>query len=146
VSAAVLVDRTGELTRRMETLDHAPPERDTPDTAYALAVNFLNGVLFGSQVLARGELARALEILTCGVLRHLERMARLVESSADHWPTPSRGWERDLSPETQARLRDCTAGINPVELARVSQRMGVGSHTGRDVSAASQPRLTGCVV
>jgi lincosamide nucleotidyltransferase len=118
VNAAVLVDRTGELTQRMGALDHLPPERDSSETAYSLVANFLNGVLFGSQVLARGEAARALEILTCGVLRHLERMARLVEASTDHWPTPSRGWERDLSPAVQARLRDCTARLDPIELAQ----------------------------
>jgi lincosamide nucleotidyltransferase len=107
VEAAVLVDRTGDC-RQIDGLENAPPDRDPPEMAARLAANFANGVLFGSQVLARGEAARSLEVLVF-TLRYLEWLARLVEGNVAHWPTPSRRWERDLSAEAQARFIDCTA-------------------------------------
>jgi hypothetical protein len=113
----VLVDRTGELSHQIDGLEHAPPDRGTPEMAARLAANFANGVLFGLQVLARGEAARSLEVLVF-TLRYLEWLARLVEGNVAHWPTPSRRWERDLSAEAQARLIDCTARSSRAELAR----------------------------
>jgi len=120
LEAAVLVDRTGELSRRMAPLIGRPPERDTLETVRRLAANFLNLVLFGANVFERGELARALEILS-GISRYLQWMARLTEGATAHWPTPSRAWEQDLSPAAVSRLAACTARLRRDELAAAYQ-------------------------
>jgi lincosamide nucleotidyltransferase len=114
-AAAVLVDRTGALTAEIARLDRTPPERDAPEAVTRLAANLANGVLFGSQVLARGEEARALEILVF-TLRYVEWLARLAARTTAHWPTPSRRLEWDLPPEDVARLRRCTARLDRAEL------------------------------
>jgi len=51
-------------------------------------VNFANWMLFGRNVFVRGELARALEILSIAH-RNLLWLARLAEQTTEHWPTPS---------------------------------------------------------
>jgi lincosamide nucleotidyltransferase len=66
-------------------------------------------------VLARGELARALEILNV-VHDGLLRMARLVEGTAEHWVTPTKALERELSPAAYQRFQACTAPLDHAAL------------------------------
>jgi lincosamide nucleotidyltransferase len=116
----VLLDRTGELARHLAGLVGPAPERDTLEQVERLALHFMDGVVFGTTVLARGEAARALEILSYNN-RNLLHMARLHERSTEHWPTPSRGLERDLSPEAYARYQACTAPCERDALWRAYQ-------------------------
>jgi lincosamide nucleotidyltransferase B/F len=114
---AILVDRTGELRAQMQTLAGDPPLRDTPETVQRLIDNFINVVIFGLNTLERGELARSLEILgLCH--RYLLWLARLVESSSTHWPTPSRRLEQDLSRASYERFIHCTARLERPDLCR----------------------------
>jgi lincosamide nucleotidyltransferase len=110
VEAALLVDRSGRLTQNLKTLTAPPPRRNTPEMVEHLCQSFLNWILFGSNVLARGERARALEILTL-VHDYLLRMARLEEGATRHWMTPTRLLERELSPQAYARFVECTATV-----------------------------------
>jgi lincosamide nucleotidyltransferase B/F len=113
----VLLDRSGELTRRLQPLLGPPPERLTDERVQSLGANLANVVLFGANVLARGERARALELL--GIAhRYLLWLARLAEGSTAHWPTPSRAAEHDLSPQAYARLVACSAGLDAAALWR----------------------------
>ncbi len=120
LAAAVLVDRTGELSRRLQPLVGGPPQRDTAAAALRLIQHFGNFVLFGLNVLERGELARALDVLSL-LHRYLLHLARLVEGATAHWPTPSRALEHDLSPAAYARLQACTARLNRAELVAAYQ-------------------------
>lgn len=109
--SAILLDRTDQLAAYLQPLIGLPQDRDTPETVLRLTANFYNVVLFGLNVLERGELARSLELL--GALhRYLIWMARLEEGAIQHWPTPSRNLERDLSAATDARLQTCTAWLD----------------------------------
>lgn len=117
IKAAILLDRSGDLTRALAKIAGPQPERDTPERVRLLIDGFLNWHLFGATVLARGEQARAHELLG-HVGRYLLWMARLQERSTDHWPTPSRSLERDLSPAAYARLRACTASLDREALQR----------------------------
>ena len=113
---AILVDHSGELTQRLGALEEAP-RRDTGENARDLVSRTLNWMLFGTNVLERGEYARALELLWW-VQRHLLWMARLCESATAHWPTPSRLLENDLSPDAYRRYAECTATLSPSDLWR----------------------------
>lgn len=50
--------------------------------------------------------------LAAGLLAHenLLKLVRLHEGSTDHWPTPSRALEKDLSAAAYHRYLACTAG------------------------------------
>jgi lincosamide nucleotidyltransferase len=87
-------------------------------------------MLFGSNVFARGEFARALEILSLAH-RDLLWMARLVEHTTDHWPTPSKALERDLSPHAYLRFLACTA---PLERESLWQAYQASWLWGRELS------------
>lgn len=111
---AILVDRTGELTERLAALAE-PPARDADEVVRDIVYRYLNWMFFGTNVLERGEHARALELLWY-VQRHLLWMARLRAGATQHWPTPSRLLEGDLSTEGYARYAECTASLDRGEL------------------------------
>lgn len=116
LAATVIVDRTGALAQHLQSLLGPPPERDTTETIQSLTNNFINWMLFGSNVLARGEWARALEIL--GIAhRYLLWIVRVMEGTTEHWPTPSKNVEQDISAAAYARYQACTTNLDPVLLA-----------------------------
>jgi len=108
----VIADRSGALREHLAFIAGPGPERATPETLAGLWQGFLNWMLFGANVLARGERARALETLGA-VQRHLLWLARIRAGSTAHWPTPSRAAEQELGPEAYARFAACTAGLAP---------------------------------
>ena len=68
-------------------------------------------MLFGANLMARGETARGLELLWFAQ-RYLLWMARLIEGTTEHWPTPSKGLEKQISAEAYARHVTCTSGLD----------------------------------
>ena len=71
-------------------------------------------------VLERGEVARAWELLR---LLHdtLLKMVRIVEGQSQHWITPSKNAENELSPAAYRRLVRCSAGLDSEQLAQAYQ-------------------------
>ena len=113
----LIVDRTGELLDHLRAISGPGPARGTLQQVAQLWHRFLNWMLFGTGVLARGERARALEILWW-VQRYLLWLGRLREGSTVHWQTPSKGVEDDLSPAAYDRYVTCTAGLRDGDLER----------------------------
>ncbi len=110
VAAALIVDRSGELSRYLAPLV-GPPRQDSPSQAQFLCDSFLNWTLFGTNVLARGEVARAAEILRI-VQDDLLKMARLLEGRTEHWITPTKCLESEISPGAYARYISCSAAVD----------------------------------
>jgi lincosamide nucleotidyltransferase len=110
LEATLILDRTGELTRRLQRIVGPTPDRDTQEQIRFLCYCFVNWFLFGSNLLARGELARALDLLRI-VQNQLLRMIRVSERSTDHWVNPSKLLEKDISEASYARYVACTANL-----------------------------------
>ncbi len=117
LESTLIVDKSGALAPILAAIVGPPIERATRATLQFTADQFANQFLFGVNVLRRGEHARALEMLGI-VQRALLGMARAVEGTTDHWLTPSRLLERDLSPDAYARFRACTANLDEAALWR----------------------------
>ena len=116
LESTLILDRTGELTRRLLKLVGPEPVRDSPERVRFLCYSFIKWTLFGSTVLDRGELARALALLG-HVQLYLLWLVRLSEGSTQHWPTPSRLLEEDVSRAAYSRYLTCTAGLERGDLA-----------------------------
>jgi lincosamide nucleotidyltransferase len=115
LDAAVLSDRTGELSRYATVLVGGPPARGGAALVESLALNLINLMLLGANLLNRGEYARAW-VLLGRAHESLLKLVRLSEGSTDHWPTPSRALEADLSANAYERYLSCTSGARPGEL------------------------------
>lgn len=114
LETTIMLDHTGELTRLLQPYT-VPPRHDTPERVRVLCERYINWVLFSTNVLARGERARALDILGI-VHRYLLWFARLSEGRTEHWATPSKSLEQDISPGAYARFRTCVASLDKAEL------------------------------
>jgi lincosamide nucleotidyltransferase B/F len=106
----VLVDKTGQLTKHLQPLMGPPVPHNTAPDIHLLCNSLLNWCLFGTNVLARGELARALEILNL-VHDYLLRMARLVEGTTERWISPTKALEQEISSTAYRRYQACTASL-----------------------------------
>ena len=115
LEATLVLDRTGDLTRRLQMIVGPPPERDTPGQVRFLCECFVNWFLFGSNLYARGELARSLDLL--GIVRdRLLQMARVLEGSTTHWFNSSKLLESEISAASYVRYAACTARLDSAEL------------------------------
>ncbi len=115
LDATLVLDRTGELARLLEGVVGPPPERDTPEEVRRVCNGFVNWFLFGSNVFARGELARALDLL--GAVRYrLSQMVRVLEGSTVHWVDSSKSLETEISEAAHERYAACTARLDSEEL------------------------------
>jgi lincosamide nucleotidyltransferase B/F len=106
----VLIDGTGQLARHLQVLVGPPAPHTTPQDIRFLCDSFLNWCLFGTNVLARGERVRALEILNL-VHGYLLRMVRLVEGTAERWVSPTKALEAEISASAYHRYQACTANL-----------------------------------
>ena len=107
----LILDRTGELTSRLRRIVGPPPERDMPEQVRFVCNCFVNWFVFGSNLFARGEFARSLDLL--GIVRdRLLQMVRVLEHSTLHWFNSSKFLEREISDPSYARFVACTARLD----------------------------------
>jgi lincosamide nucleotidyltransferase B/F len=115
LESAVLVDKTGELSRRVSRLVRHPPDKDTPEQALFLCRSLMNWTLMGANLLERGEYARAEAFMTL-VHGHLLQAMRLVEGNSANWLSPTRRLEEDASASSYKRYKECTAALEAEQL------------------------------
>lgn len=115
IDRMIVVDRTGALARVLARLPEQPVVPDTADEVNVLCGRFASWLVLAHHVAARGEALRAWDALA-HVQRHLTWMMRLLEQQTDHWLTPSRCAERELSATALAALRRATCVAEPTAL------------------------------
>lgn len=111
VDRMVVIDRQQQLRPVLEAL----PERPAPptgDQTEALCGRFANWLVLTHHLSQRGEIFRAVDALS-HVHRHLLWMLRLVEHATEHWLTPSRCAEAELSDRNIVALRGAIATADP---------------------------------
>jgi lincosamide nucleotidyltransferase len=134
--AAVLLDRTGRLTRAARRLaEFRPPEPVT--TAQRLTDELANWTLMLAHVLNRGETARAHALLHSVIAPQQLQLCRLLRGSTAHWLTPSRALEQDLPASDQDRYTATTSAARDPELRTAARNSWSWS---RDLSAEAAAR------
>ncbi|MFD5336871.1 nucleotidyltransferase domain-containing protein [Streptomyces hawaiiensis] len=134
---AVLLDRTGRLTRAVRHLaDFRPPEPAA--TARQLTDELANWTLMLAHVLARGEIARAHAVLHIVVGPLQLQLCRLLRDSTVHWLTPSRALEQDLPAADRDRYVATTAAALDQDVRRAVRNSWRWS---RDLAAEAADRF-----
>jgi lincosamide nucleotidyltransferase len=112
LESILLVDKAGRLAPVLEPVIGPQPDWTADcERLQSLADNFINWCAFGFNVLHRGELARSLELLSI-MQRHLLWLIRLSEGKTEHWFTPARGLEDDISHDAYTRFQGCTGMLD----------------------------------
>jgi len=114
--AAVLVDRTGELTRQIDGLEHAPPDRGTPEMAPGWRPTSPMVCCSGRRCW-RGVRRHAPLRCWCSLCAISSGWPGWSKETSRTGRRPRAGGTRPVS-EAQARLMDCTARLDRAELAR----------------------------
>jgi lincosamide nucleotidyltransferase len=103
------------LAPRLREIVGPPPERDTPGQIRFVCDCFVNWFVFGSNLFARGEFARSLDLL--GIVRdRLLQMVRVLERSTLHWFNSAKFLETEITKTSYARYAACTARLDREEL------------------------------
>jgi lincosamide nucleotidyltransferase len=111
----LILDRAGELAPRLREIVGPPPEHDTPGQIRFVCDCFVNWFVFGSNLFARGELARSLDLL--GIVRdRLLQMVRVLEGSTLHWFNSAKFLETEITETSYTRYVACTARLDREEL------------------------------
>lgn len=111
----ILVDKTNQLSKHLDILIGSPPLHNSLQDVEYLYNSFCNWILFGANVFARGEIARAYEVLKL-VQDNLLRMSRLRSGETQHWITPTRKLENELSANVYTRYQSCTSKLTQKDL------------------------------
>jgi lincosamide nucleotidyltransferase len=112
VENMILVDRDGALSAALSSLPGTPPLPKSPAEVDALCGRFANWLVLAHHVSRRGEILRAIDALS-HAQRHLLWMARLAEGQTQHWLTPSRRAERELTARAVAAVAATAATAHP---------------------------------
>ncbi|MEU7169777.1 nucleotidyltransferase domain-containing protein [Streptomyces morookaense] len=135
---AVLLDRTGRLTRAARQLaTFQPPEPTT--TAQQLTDELTNWTLMLAHILARGEIARAHALLHTVIAPQQLQPCRLLRNSTAHWLTPSRALEQDLPDTDRHRYASTTAAARDQDVRTAAHNSWRWS---RDLAAEAADRWT----
>ncbi|MGW5929489.1 nucleotidyltransferase domain-containing protein [Streptomyces anulatus] len=113
--AAVLLDRTGRLTAAARELAAFNPPEPVA-TAQQLTDELANWTLMLTHVQARGEHARAHNLLHAVIAPLQLKLCRLLRGSTAHWLTPSRALEADLPVVDVERYATATGPLTPEAL------------------------------
>jgi lincosamide nucleotidyltransferase len=127
VDRMLVLDRSGLLGPILRAL----PEHPALLHVDLLSGRFANWVVLAHHVISRGEYLRGWDALG-HVQRHLIWLTRLAEASTDHWLTPSRNAEAELSAHALNVVRESTSSAEPAAL-RAALRVAWAA--GRDLGA-----------
>ncbi|MEV0264744.1 nucleotidyltransferase domain-containing protein [Streptomyces sp. NPDC050617] len=133
---AVLLDRSGRLARAARQLaEFRSPEPVA--TAGQLINELTNWTLMLAHVLARGETARAHNLLHAVVAPLQLQLCRLLRDSTAHWLTPSRALEQDLPAADRSRYTATTAAAHEHDVRKAACESW---HWSRDLAAEAADR------
>lgn len=113
--AMCLYDRSGRLQEQLNKLKGG--QEDAGQDVQFLVDNMINNLLFGVNVMKRGEIARSLELLWY-VQRYLAQLLRVLEQSTDHMVNPTKNLEHEISKEAYACYKACSAALDKQEICQ----------------------------
>lgn len=105
-----LMDKDGRLSAILAELDRRRPRHNSPDQIDWLAKSLLNNLLQVRNVLRRGELAHAQQGFQY-IQKYLLWLIRLSEGADNHWESPTKALEREISPQGYRAYAACAPGL-----------------------------------
>jgi lincosamide nucleotidyltransferase len=115
IDNTLIIDKNNKLKAHLEKLLNGPPKDYILSSLQDIIYSFFNWYIFGQNLLARGEDARALDILWW-IQKDLLKLKRIEIESFDNYSTPSKKLEEDLTATEYNRYRSCSANLDKKNL------------------------------
>lgn len=111
-----LVDKDGKLSEVLNSiLPPLRPQRNTVSNKESIAMNFLNNLLFEKNLLLRREFAHAHQLFVF-IQKYILWMIRLHTGMDEHWESPTKSLENDISKEWYEKYMKCVPELNESSL------------------------------
>jgi lincosamide nucleotidyltransferase len=133
IESCVLLDRTGDLTRKMERLIREPPPRTDRETVQLIVDNLINWMVMGANIVDRGEYVRSFAFHTF-LYGYLAKFVRVIEGNTTHWINPFRQLEKEISSKAYDRFRECAVSFEPSDMRRAFNCLWTWAHELIDVA------------
>lgn len=115
ISDTLIVDKNGELLKHLNKLVGDVPKKEIISKLQSIIDSYYNWLLFGINLVARGEFARSLDILWW-VQKDLLKLKRIEINSLENFATPSKQLEFDLVEKDYKLYVECTAKLSSKQL------------------------------
>jgi lincosamide nucleotidyltransferase len=115
IEDCLITDKTGELKKYLGELIGGPPIEAFVSNLQNYIDSFYNWSMFGANLLARGEFARALDILWW-VQKDLLHIKRINDQIFENFGTPSKELENDLTESDYVKYVSCTSNLEESNL------------------------------
>lgn len=126
IDAMCLYDKSNKLIKYLSTLKDSKINRHSVQNIEFVINNFLNAILYGINVLKRGEISRSLECIGT-VQRFYLQLVRLDENKINHWVNPTKGLESEISSDYYKHYKKCTSNLDEKNLLSAYQELLSGS-------------------
>lgn len=115
LNLTLIVDKSGELIPLLNQLIGEAPSNEFKKQAQHICDCYIGWIVFGFNVLKRGEFARA-HCLLGTIQWKLLSLIRLYEEKFENWCMPSRELEKDICIDLYAEYAFCTCNLNQSNL------------------------------
>jgi lincosamide nucleotidyltransferase len=122
IDAMCLYDKNDMLKRNLKVLKGCYVDRTSSQNIENVVNNFFNAILYGINVLKRGELARSLECLGT-VQKYFLQLLRIDEGKTDHWVNPVKALESEISSTQYYIYKKCTSDLEEKNLLLAYQEL-----------------------
>ena len=110
-----LVDKEGKLAAVLAAITRRRPKHDTAEHIRWLAESLINNLLMVGNLIQRGEAAHAQACFQF-ILKYLVWFIRLADAADNHWESPTKKLEQEISPAWYVKYRQCPPTIEPADL------------------------------
>ena len=93
----ILVDKAGALREALDGISRQRPRHDRPESVQWLAESLINDLIMTANLIRRGEAAHA-QAAFQPLLKYLLWLMRLADGADNHWESPTKRLEAELSP------------------------------------------------
>lgn len=111
----ILVDKQGLLRETLQKIKYPHPNRCARKNVLWLFNSQINQLLATRNLLKRQEFAHAYQSLA-QVQKYSLWLLRLADGNHDHWESPTKQLEQDISPNRYQQFQSITTKLNPEEI------------------------------
>ena len=111
----ILIDKEGKLTKILTSIDKTRPTHSSKEDIDWICKSLLNNMLMTKGLIQRGEFAHAQQAFQY-IQKYLLFLIRLESDADNHWESPTKKMEKEISAEWYNTYIQCVPTVNKASL------------------------------